>query len=243
MDRNDRDEFSLALDPVLCDLQRLERRAIKEVVAAGKTNDLVHYLCHGFNRRLAIIGRSMENVFEHFSPRGGDLVDTTEAMINLHAFLINVAGAFDCLAWAYLSRHGIVIKKQSVGLFIDATRKHLPKALVDHLLKVAESWQHEYAKDFRDALAHRVPPYIADTITMDQELAIQAKWPDPAQEHERQAERVSLLQPSPYFLHSALPDRKGERMHLHGQVLSDSKLVIDVGNTFFDHWAEQRTSS
>jgi hypothetical protein len=76
--------------------------------------------------------------------------------INLHAFLINIHGVPDNLAWAYLLERGIPLKPNRVGLFnTEHTQPHLPQEVREYLNSSKIIGRHRnYAKNFRDALAH-----------------------------------------------------------------------------------------
>ena len=68
------------------------------------------HLVHGASRRLEVIRVSMKNIYEQFPLRSSVPLEKeklTNCDINLHSFVINVAGIFDNWAWAFLFRHGL----------------------------------------------------------------------------------------------------------------------------------------
>src|ERR1700730_8183559 len=63
------------------------------------------FLLNGVARRLRFLRRSLQKVFELFPPssiRPIDTDDLDDAQISLHAFVINLYGLFDNLAWAFV---------------------------------------------------------------------------------------------------------------------------------------------
>lgn len=120
------------------------------------------HIIYGAARRLMIITRCLKNVFKIFPIRRTQLLDDDERNdleINLHAFLINIHGLPDNLAWAYVLERQISINPFDVGLFQRKTKEHLPLTLREYLESIS-SWHQDYAKNYRDALAHRIPPYV-----------------------------------------------------------------------------------
>src|SRR6185369_7768296 len=118
----------------------------------------------GVCRRLTIIQRCIQNIFAIFPPRRKQLLSGDERVdleINLHSFLINIHGLPDNLAWTYVIERKIVIRPIHVGLFNPKTQQHLPADVQAYLgSEPICSWYRDYAKNYRDALAHRIPPYI-----------------------------------------------------------------------------------
>jgi hypothetical protein len=64
------------------------------------------YLVDGVGRRLRILRRGLHNVYNLFSPaavRPIDPENLDDVQISLHAFVINLYGLFDNLAWAFIT--------------------------------------------------------------------------------------------------------------------------------------------
>jgi hypothetical protein len=165
---------------------------------------------------------------------------------------MNLYGLYDNWAWSYVLQHdleGVIGDRRRVGLFIDATRNRLPKELREYLLSPAMTeWHEKYAKSFRDALAHRIPPYIPPALfTPDEdarynelenekvECIVDRKW---ARLDEVWKEQEALGVPCPYFLHAYTEDAPPCPLYLHPQVLSDGAAVVEFGNLFLQHWQQ-----
>lgn len=154
--------------PEICEsLQHLQLKVIAVGQPLPMDSLLREHLLHGVGRRLGIIRRSLLNIFSLFplnttQPLGEDVI--ADVQINLHAFVMNLSGLFDNWGWAFLLRHGLessVVNKQGIGLFAKATQAFLPEPLKNYLMvRSVVDWQKQYAKSFRDALAHRIPPYL-----------------------------------------------------------------------------------
>src|ERR1041385_4900440 len=89
------------------------------------------YLLNGVGRRLRILRRGINNVFRLFPPSALEPIatdDLDDALISLHAFVINLYGLLDNLAWAFVWRHGLerVVPRRQVGMFAERTQRHLP---------------------------------------------------------------------------------------------------------------------
>ena len=211
------------------------------------------HLLQGVARRIRSLGRSITNVFELFPPTtknplpSGSLADV---QINLHAFLINLSGIFDNWAWAYVLRHNLESKiggRRNVGLFLESTRKYLPLELRENLsLKDSSGWHGDYLKSFRDALAHRIPPYIPPAqFTPDQgdqynSLEVEKvdciksmSWTRLA-EIEREQSEIGM--PCLTFLHSFGENTAPAVLYLHPQMLTDARTILEFGNLFLKVW-------
>lgn len=124
---------------------------------------------HGFARRLGTLVRCMRNAFVALPP---DLAcvptddDVYDATIQLQAFVINVFGCLDNLAWVWVlerdlkQANGSKIPSEWVGLRPSNTliRKSFSPAFQTYLDGLA-SW-FGYQEGFRHALAHQIPLYI-----------------------------------------------------------------------------------
>lgn len=63
----------------------------------------------GFPRRLKVMARCINNVFEAIPPERTELPsrdELTDATINIQSFIFNVYGAIDNLAWIWMAENG-----------------------------------------------------------------------------------------------------------------------------------------
>ena len=235
-------------------------RLLMSCVATG--NDLPDdsrardYLLHGGGRRINLIRRSLSRIFELFPLRLKRPLPSQilmDVQINLQAYVMNMYGLFDNWAWAFVIFHKLeqqVGGKFGVGFQREKTQKFLPVELRDYVLNERyKQWHNQYLKNYRDALAHRVPLYIpparftneeskrycdlesekiACTLAHDFDRADRAK-----------AEQLKLGKPVPVFLHSFNEGGPPKPILLHPQLLSDAAGVIELGDIFFANWKKR----
>jgi hypothetical protein len=214
------------------------------------TNDKAkEYLMQGASRRVNTVTRCIENIF-HIFPIGQtehlSRPALTDLGINLHAFFVNTSGLFDNLGWVFVFEHDLLgqrkhgkLERNDVGLFQTETQKRLPEALQTYLQSDRLSnWYSDYSKNYRDALAHRIPLYVPPSIfspvDSDKYLELEAQlqrldltehkdleiYGDILQQQER------LGRPSPWFVHSVGEDARP--VFLHAQVIADYATIEEV---------------
>jgi len=231
---------------------RVERNASVERILGRKfrvarSEEFAH---HGLARRLGTLSRCIENVFrylppEETSPPSKDVRE--DASISLQAFLFGTFGCLDNLAWIWVLERGVChpsgkpLANRSVGL--GPSYKEVWASLTPNLrvyLESRELW-FSHLKNFRDALAHRIPPYIPP-FTIDPEDAaayqrleheavasLQAREFDKYKSLLRQ--RDGLLRFLPAMTHSY-----GEQSKvgiIHPQMLADFATVNEMVGQFF----------
>jgi hypothetical protein len=202
------------------------------------------YFSQGIGRRLGLIVRCLENVFRIFPPERTVLLsreELTDVQINLHAYVINIYGILDNIAWTYVLEKGVQDSIKSgragVGLFAKQTQEHLPDRLVAYLSTLSE-WFNDYAKNYRDALAHRIPLYVPPfSVTNGNE----AKYRDLERQiwerivaHDFEAvdrlkdEQASLGTVCAVYIHSYSDADASGPVALHPQMICDAMTVIQL---------------
>lgn len=127
------------------------------------------FALHGFARRLNTLARCIQNVFDVIPPEleGVPTADEVkDAAIQVQAFVINVFGALDNLAWMWVLEtdlkkpNGEEIPPEWIGLRPPNTlvRRSFSHDLQAYLDNMAEWF--EYQEGYRHALAHQIPLYI-----------------------------------------------------------------------------------
>lgn len=207
------------------------------------------HITYGAARRLMIIARCVTNIFAIFPVRRTKLLSDDERNdleINLHAFLIHVHGLPDNLAWAYILERKVPMGLRDVGLFQKETKKHFPIELQTYLDSIGD-WHQAYAKNYRDALAHRIPPYVPPaTWTPEHErkfkdLHEQAEQAmregnfELALELHARKHDIGIIHPA--FLHSFLDKKACGPMLLHPQVIVDTRTILEIIHTVRQHLA------
>ncbi|KVF47962.1 hypothetical protein WJ13_18420 [Burkholderia seminalis] len=215
------------------------------------------HLIHGAARRLGVMARALQVVFERF-PLATDkplpMEFLHDVQINLHAFVINLSGVFENFAWAFVLRHDLlkaVGGALQVGMFKPATRKYLPDSLLTYLASdVMIRWHAEYLKNYRDALAHRIPLYIPPKMLTKEEVeryrVLEAeKWSLVGLDRLERIdalteEQDSIGSPCFHFLHSFAEGDASRPLQLHPQIISDSTTATEFGHIFLATWHERR---
>ena len=205
------------------------------------------FLQNGVSRRLWLLYRCIDNIFDLFPPNRIELLsqnDRLDVEINLHAFLINIYGIIENTALALAYENDLVGDKSAgkfnsrmVNLFRKKFQKKLNPQLCAYLSNEnTKQWYREYAKNYRDALAHRIPPYVPPAVLNDEE---RRKFERLDQEiyrlhREGKFERVSELQheqgnlgrSNPLFVHSFIEEAKP--VYLHPQLIADFATVEEL---------------
>lgn len=200
----------------------------------------------GFARRLKILKRTIENVFEKLPPERVEVPErdeVTDATINIHAFLFNVFGSLDNLAWIWVHEKGVVtddgkpVSPMQVGLGskCKVVRKSFHPDFVDYL-KTLDRW-FAGMESFRHALAHRIPlyipPYTVDPKNLDEYRRLDrlmseaVRRVDFAENERLSAEQMKLVKFSPLYSHSF--EGKSPQVRFHYQLLADFATVHELG--------------
>ncbi len=251
------DKIPLLLQELESVQLELEQMILSAVVAGQSVLNAraQEYMLHGVTRRLKLLRRCLFNVFRLFPPASkapisSDALD--ELQINLHAFVINLYGLFENLAWSFVLRHDLELKigdRKKVGLFLTSTQKYLPQKLKDYLTSpVIVAWHAKYLKNYRDALAHRIPLYIPPAAFTPEEgeryteLELEKVGCIRGHDWDRlehiYKEQSSLGSACPAFLHSFSDDAQLSPIYLHPQMLCDAKTVLEFCALYFDYWHE-----
>lgn len=214
------------------------------------------YLLHGVGRRLKLLRHCLTTIFWLFPPattKPIDPDDLNEVQISLHAFVMNLYGTFENLAWAFVCRHSllpVIGDRKKVGMFLDSTQQFLPLPLKTYVTSASMiKWHGEYLKEYRDALAHRIPLYIPPaTYTQEEseqyavleqqedETLAAHNWGD--LEH-IQNEKRGLGSACPMFLHAFSTEMGLKPVRLHPQLIADVRTILEFGPLFLRHWHER----
>ena len=106
---------------------RVKYEALMQAYIMRTYNDAraKEFAVHGFSRGLKTLNRCIENVFEIYPPDRVQLLsmdELTDVAINIQAFVVNVFGCVDNLAWIWVLEKGIAqangepLLKRQIGL-------------------------------------------------------------------------------------------------------------------------------
>jgi hypothetical protein len=204
------------------------------------------FATHGFMRRIKILTRCIQNVFgilplERISIPNMD--ELSDAAINIQAFVFNVFGCVDNLAWVWvLEKHvvktnGAELNQNQVGLRVGNTRvRESFSSEFQAYLAGLDDW-FAYQENYRHALAHRIPLYIPQyNVHPDNEVAHQSLGEqataalnrlDTTEYNRLSAEQEALGTFSPQMTHS-FSEALGV-VFFHPQLLADFATVHELG--------------
>ncbi|MDW9463105.1 hypothetical protein GOA57_24915 [Sinorhizobium meliloti] len=214
-----------------------------------KTQRGREYGTQGFGRRIGTLARCIERVFSDLPPetKGVPCRETLmDVSINLQAMTTNVSGCLDNLTWTWVYEKAVVqpdgreLEQKMVGL--GKTYKYVWRSFSvpfrDYLRSRADWFAH--IKEFRDALAHRIPlyipPYSVDPKNQDRYNELeQASWAallaGKLDEHNFLVkEQAKLKFFRPIMAHSLV---EGSALAVfHAQLLADFNTIEELGRRF-----------
>lgn len=228
--------------------------ALLRVAHAEPEGRLKDHLTNGAARRILVIRRSVQNLFQVFPPsRMVPLIndELQDVQIYLQSTLSNISGLCDNLAWAFVTRHGADdMNRNGIGLWRKDTQTLMHGDLRDYLnAPERKQWAAEYLTDFRDATAHRIPAYVPPRLVTTAEAArygeldllrIQALEANDLIMFDRfVAEQDAIGQTYPVFMHSYVAGDVSKVISLHPQLLSDAEVCVDLVGVFLEHWGKR----
>lgn len=238
---------------VLKDLEDLSLKLAREVALSLKVERAQEYLAHGVCRRLNIIRRCIENIFEIFPSDRKELLaeqERIDLVINLHAFIVNIYGLQDNLAWVYVLEKSLEEKikggRFGVGLFRESTQAHLPSEVCEYLNSGdVKTWHQDYAKNYRDALTHRIPLYVPPSTwtpineerykELDRQIYEKVAGRDFEGMQALMDEQDKVGSICAAFLHSFSDADACSAIALHPQVIVDAKTVMEITKAVCKH--------
>jgi hypothetical protein len=215
------------------------------------------FATQGFIRRLNTLRFCIENVFEAIPPALNTPPEPRKAydcVINLQAFVVNVFGALDNLAWILvhekaLSNDGKPMDKRAIGL--SAKNKMLRRQLsggFNAYLTEKSGWFDELG-NFRDAVAHRIPLYVPPFVISPEKMAEyeeiqrlkEAAMMDEEEYDRLDAREKSISHFASLMAHS-LTEQGNRFIQFHPQMLGDFNLVVEVAGKVLDELELPATS-
>ena len=231
--------------------ERYERLLLGFVNRHFENQRAKEFATHGFVRRLKTLQRCIDNVFEVMPPDRTDLPaseELSDAAIYIQAFVTNVFGITDNLAWVWVHETGLrredgrALSRSSVGLRpgFDIVLRSLSPEFREYILTL-EDW-FEYLESFRHSLAHRIPLYIPPYNIRPDQLAVYRELGEQMEvaynnrdfnEYERLEEEQSVLKEfRPYMTHS-LAEEPNPAL-FHPQMIADFNTVYELGRRMLD---------
>jgi len=244
------------------DLEKLEKeylavsgkyqRLMEGYLARNYNNSRAQeYAKQGFSRRLKTLVRCIDKIFEILPPDRIELPTSEElsdAAINLQAFVTNVFGSTDNLAWIWVQEKSLAkndgspIPNSWVGLRAknELVRDSFSPEFQEYL-RGLNGW-FDHLENFRHALAHRIPLYVPPyVISEDKEAAYRDLEDRKTDALNRVAladyDRLSAEQDAlgvfrPVMTHSF--EEKAKPIVFHPQLLADFNTIEELGRKLLD---------
>tara|TARA_R110000787_G_scaffold9888_1_gene34212 strand:+ start:366 stop:1145 length:780 start_codon:yes stop_codon:yes gene_type:complete len=206
------------------------------------------FVYQGFLRRIGTLLHCIETVFHVLPPSTVDIPERERlntAEVNIQAFVFNVFGALDNLAWSWVCEvdlrdaRGRPLGRGKVGLGPDKelVRGSFSNEFRQELMKY-DGW-FANLEDFRHALAHRIPLYIPPHCVdpdnaqryqelVNAELAATLRGDLNALEEIRE-EQSSIIHFKPFMRHSFI--EAGPTVVFHAQLLADFATVNEIATS------------
>jgi hypothetical protein len=205
------------------------------------------FALHGFSRRIGTLRRCIERVFSLLPP-GVDDIPTDEtredATITLQAFIFNVFGCLDNLAWVWVEEKsirkadGTPLTPNSIGFGTKyvRVRETFSPAFSAYLQTRADWFAH--IESYRHALAHRIPLYIpphevspdnqAAYLALEQQITAAIIAADTNLESNLRIQQQTLMFFRPWVTHSF--EEQAPVMVIHPQMLADFNTVDEIAH-------------
>ncbi len=226
--------------------EKCQRVISSYVLGDFKNSRAREFATHGLPRRVGLLAHCIESVFANLPPDATEpppndvILDTT---VCLQSFVFNVFGCVDNLAHIWVrekeltGKNGKPLKDTEIGLIgtkYKPVLDTLSKDFVDYL-KRQEPW-FEQVRNFRHALAHRIPLYIPPYYVPDEKLqeyeeigrrideAVQQRNYGEVDQLQDQQNLLTLF--CPVATHSF--SEKSKLMYFHARMIEDFNLVEEI---------------
>jgi hypothetical protein len=216
-----------------------------------RNKDAREFAIHGFGRRLGTLVRCIDRVFEILPPDREDVpscAEVNDATINIQAFVFNIFGCWESLAWMWVcekevtGKNGQRLAPKLIGL---GERQGVRRSLSTELNSYLDSRQDWFKqiKDFRDELAHRIPlcipPYLILPSQEDEYRRLEMAADDAlhcgnlAGYHQLTEDQKKLRTFQPIMIHS-LVRNSDKVVRFHFQMLLDFNIVDEIGRKMLE---------
>jgi hypothetical protein len=200
------------------------------------------YSFHGFMRRLGTLERCIQNVYSLYPPTRSDVPSREtriDLVINLQSFVFNAFGCLDNLAWIWVIERHLKLRDIQVGFRKDIIKRSFTDDFQTYLGSLDQWFTN--LENYRHALAHRIPLYIAPFVVAPDDAALFGTLETQKTEAMRQRDFVKydeldtaqqkLGKFLPAMTHSLyIEDR--DIVYFHGQLLSDWITVVEIAERF-----------
>jgi hypothetical protein len=233
-----------------CTVNPAYERLMGDYLSLPLTNEAAYeYVRHGFVRRLGTLKRCIENVYSTCPPERSDKPSRDECLdlaINLQSFIFNVFGCIDNLAWIWVKEkqvtdnRGRPLRDQQIGFRPGciAVRETFSAKFQEYLIS-RDDW-FGYLENYRHALAHRIPLYVAPYTLrrskLDEHNELERRKDEARKQRDfdlslmLDAEQEALGTFTPWMMHSF--SENAAPVPFHYQILIDWNTVVEMADKF-----------
>jgi len=233
------------LESAILDLEDMKIWIVSEVSPGVSFGRAREYLNHGVARRLSYLhycASCVDSVLPKDRESRFSASEQKYLTMNLHVHWINLAGILDNLAWFTLfratEREVEVKRRKSIYLSSRKVREHLSsaaRAVLDE--EVTTRWI-AGMRNFRDALAHRIPPYVPPSLVLTEDVdafrqvseqidqaILDGRFDDVSR---LEAEQDQLTQMAPFVLHSYGDPDAASPVPVRSSLAADLRQVMRI---------------
>ena len=218
------------------------------------------FAAHGFLQRLKTLYRCIDRVFTLLPPALEDIPTADaldDATIAIQAFIFNLFGCLDNLAWVWVEEKGIrkpdgaPLGRHQVGLGskYQLVRQSFSASSQAYLGTMADWFAH--LEGYRHALAHRIPLYIpphsvapaneGQYLALEQQIMAADRARDATLAANLRTQQRALQFFRPWMVHSY--SEESPVIVIHPQLLADFKTVEDIARRMLDELDPGYTAS
>ncbi|HRX37621.1 MAG TPA: hypothetical protein P5337_14615 [Aestuariivirga sp.] len=151
-----------------------------------KSPEAKYYVKYGLGRRSKAIWFSFRELYQTIPPERDiplSFDDAERSSELLNSLYINIRGALDNVAWAFVNSLGGIkkfgMKETQIGLFSPQFQREQEFKHITTLLEPFVEWNKEF-KRLRDPAAHRIPltaiPSLQDSESLEEYARLQSEW-------------------------------------------------------------------
>jgi hypothetical protein len=216
-----------------------------------RSEEAKEYGLNGICRRLFLLERCIQQIYTLIPIDLNELPSRDErldATICLQAFVFNVFGVMNNLAFVWIKEKGVCkpdgrpLRNSEIGLKPNNDNRTVFKSFsaeMQSYLNEKSSW-FQYLEDFRHSLAHRIPLYIPPYVvpfsqeakySQLEEKASRALHRGAIDAHDQlRREQDALTQFRPWMIHSF--GEQSKPVVFHAQIINDFLTVEEIARKF-----------
>lgn len=200
---------------------------------------------HGLGRRFHTLYHCINRVFEIYPPDRTAVLNDEEHFdveIFIQAFIINLYGIVDNLAWIVNFEKNLGLKNTKVNLYDSQINKFFTEKFNSYLnnedIHGFKEWYNKHCANFRHAIGHRIPLYVPpfgiSKTNQYQKIYDQRIKSIIKRDYNKaillEEEEDALKHIVPLYLHSY--GEKSPQVYIHPQLIADFNTIVELWENF-----------